>query len=223
MDNMLSKVQEGARRMLEFLGPLMSCLVVDVEVGRVLVSFFQKLTGDKAMVWWEEFKKFCRGETCWAISKNLYLRPIATVKLSETLGQRTLAKAKKLFTGFLDGDFANWGTDVPGEAKPKTPFEVFELVKDGTFAQVFGAFGVALDELCLSQDQIITFVEDHANLLHPKGWATFFLFKVDEEFFVVRVRRVGGGQLKADVRRLSYDGVWPAVDRQRFVVPQQTS
>ena len=160
---------------------------------------------------------------------NPFVRSIATGKLVATAGKRTLAKMSKLFKGFLDHDFVNWDTDVPGEAKPETSFEVFELVKDGKFAEIFATFGVSLDKLCWSQDQIITFVENHADLLHPKGWATFFLFKVKfdegkengrEEFFVARVDRYGDGQLEAHVLQLSRDFVWYAEGRYRFVVPQ---
>ena len=163
---------------------------------------------------------------------NPYVCKIATGKLASTLGRRTLAKAKKLFTGFLDGDFANWGTDVSGEAKPETPFEVCEQIKDGKFAEIFVAFGVSLDKMCWSQDQIITFTENHPDLLHPKGWATFFLFSLKfdegaenerEEFFVANVRRDGDGPLKAGVSRLSSGGVWDAGSRFRVVIPQLPS
>ncbi|MCX6712535.1 MAG: hypothetical protein NT041_02530 [Candidatus Vogelbacteria bacterium] len=137
---------------------------------------------------------------------------------------------EKLFRGFLDYNFVNWGTNVLGKATSEALFEVYELVKDGIFAQIFGAFGVTLDSLCWEQDQIISFVESHPELLHPKEWATFFLFKVKfdegkpeerEEFFVAYVHRGDAGQLRAHVRRLSDDRVWPADYRYRFVLPQQ--
>lgn len=200
MDSMLSKA------LREFLSGPLNQLIVN-------------LGGEDGAVWEAELKKFNRKEPCWS-TRNPYLRQIATGKLVVTAGKRTLSKAEELFPGWLDPDFTNWGTDVPGEAKPETPFEVYELVKDGTFAQVFGAFGVELDKLCWSQDQIMTFVENHANLLHPKGWATLFLFKAGEEFFVAHVYRSDGGQLKADVFRLSDGHVWGAGSRNRFVIPQ---
>jgi hypothetical protein len=89
--------------------------------------------------------------------------------------------------------------------------------------------GVELNKLCWSQDQIITFVENHADKLHPQGWATFFLFKVKfdegtpqerEEFFVAYVHVDDRGQLKASVYRFSNDDVWRASRRRRLVVPQ---
>ena len=229
MGNPMLGTREYALRLLGILGPLVEFL--GEEIGGLIKDLFEKLSSEKWEVWLTEFKKFLRRETCWS-TRNPYLRSIATGKLVATVGKRVLAKMAKLFTGFLDGDFTNWGTDVPGEAKPETPFEVFEQVRDGKFAEIFAAFGVSLDKLCLSQDLIISFVENYADLLHPKGWATFFLFSVkfDEgteneraEFFVADVRRGDDGRLEAYVHHLSRDGVWHAEDRYRFVFPQLPS
>lgn len=200
MEHMLSKA------LREFMSGPLNQLVVN-------------LGGEDGAMWEEELKKFNRKETCWP-KGNPYLSRIATGNLKATDGKRTIVRARKMFPGYFDDDYVNWGTDVPDQPTGETPFEVLELVKNGKFAQIFGAFGRPLDELCWSQDQIISFVEDHADLLHPKGWATFFLFKVGDEFFVACVGRSGGGQLGARARRLSDDDVWGAGGRYRFVVPQ---
>ena len=139
--------------------------------------------------------------------------------IGATGGKRTIAQAKEIFKGYLDPDFKNYGCDVSGEAKPETPTEVYEMVKDADFRKIFGSFGVNLDQLCFTQDQIIGFVENFRNWLHPEGWATLFLFKVNGEFFVARVR-VRSGELEVDVYRFSYDYVWDASYRYRVVVPQ---
>lgn len=160
---------------------------------------------------------------------NPYLQKIADGVLGATTGQRTLAKAKNLFPGGLDPDFVNWGTDVAGAATEEAPFEVFEMTKNGTFEQILDGFGVDRKKLCWEQDQIITFVENHKDLLHPDGWETFFLFSVKfeegtederEKFFVAYVRRDDGGQHEARVYCLSHDYVWHAEYRHRFVIPQ---
>ena len=200
------------------------------EVRGLLNDLLEKLSGRDGEKWLTELKKFLRGESCWVSKPNPYLRKITEGVLGATTGERTLAKAGELFSASLDSDFAYWGTDVVGPATEEAPFEVFEMVKDGTFEQVFGAFGVDRKKLCWSQDQITTFVEAHESLLHPDGWATFFLFSVkleegtenehEEEFFVVDVCRRDVGQLRADAYRLSNDFVWLAESRNRFVVPQ---
>lgn len=144
---------------------------------------------------------------------------IETITIRAVDGQATIAKAGDLFTGWLDNDFVNYGTDVPGQATKEMPVQVFEMIKDGTFAQIFGGFGENLDRLCLTQAQIIQFVKDHSRWLHPEGWATFFLFKVNGEYFVAFVYR-GVGRLGVFACRLSYDHVWRAECRHRVVVPQ---
>lgn len=187
----------------------------------LLKQLLTNLLGPNGKEWGDEFKKFLRKETCWVPGKlNPYMNHVVSGNLKATDGRRTIVGARKMFPGYFDSDYVNWGTDVPGQPTEETPFEVLELVKNGKFAQIFGAFGRPLDELCLSQDKILEFVENHSDKLHPKGWATFFLFKVGDEFFVANVRRIDDGQLEASVARLSDDFVWNAEYRSRFVVPQ---
>ncbi|MFA5736649.1 MAG: hypothetical protein WCX70_00440 [Candidatus Paceibacterota bacterium] len=147
---------------------------------------------------------------------NPYLRKITIGVLGATTGAR-----------YLKLDF--WGTDVASPVTEEASFEVFEMIKDGTFEQIFGGFGVDdFKKLFWSQDQIITFFEANSDKLHPKGLATFFLFSVklkkgtenDEEFFVADVYRLGDARFRTHVYCLSDDNVWRAEDRNRFVVPQ---
>lgn len=215
---------------MDILGKIVSILTnLPDEMSGGLLDLVEKLASKNGKVWYDELMKFLRREPCWAIGRNPYLRKIADGTLRPTDGKRTIAGAKKMFPGGLDGDYSRWGTDVPGKPSLEMPFEVYELVKDGKFAQIFDAFGAPLDSLCWEQDKILTFVEDHPELLHPEGYGTFFLFKVKfdentknerEEFFVADVYRNDDGLLRAYVHRLSYGNVWIAEYRYRFVVPQ---
>ena len=142
-----------------------------------------------------------------------------------TNGKRTIAQAnnkKKIFTE-IDRDFVNYGCDVESMGKPETETEVYEMVEDGDFRKIFGSFGVNLDLLCLTQDQILSWIEIHSDWLRTDGHATFFLFKADiknvYQFFVTRVNVRSGG-LYVHVFPLSSDGLWYAVYRPRVVVPQ---
>ena len=139
--------------------------------------------------------------------------------IGATDGQGTIAQAKDAFSGYIDPDFRNYKTDVKGQPTKETPVQVLEQIKDGTFAQIFGGFGENLDRLCLTQGQIIRFVKDNEKWLRADGYGTFFLFKVNGEFFVADVRRYSDG-LRVYVRRLSDDRVWGAEDRPQVVVPQ---
>lgn len=134
-------------------------------------------------------------------------------------GTATLAQAADLFTDYLDDDFVSYGTDVPSAATPETAVEVYELVKDARLDQMFPSVSADLDRLCLTQHQIKEFVLDHQTWLHPEGWATFFLFKVGDKFFVAGVYRHADG-LEAHVSRFSHDYVWRAECRFRVVLPQ---
>lgn len=144
------------------------------------------------------------------------------IVLAATNGTETLAQAQDIFTGYVDPRFKSWGLDVPASPMPETEVAVYEMEKSSTFAQLFGGFGENLDRLCFTQAQIRQFCRDPKSKkwLHPKGWPTFFLFEVGNEYFVARVYRYEHGKLRVNVRHFSRDVVWSAEDRGRVVVPQ---
>ena len=134
-------------------------------------------------------------------------------------GTQTIATAKETFKSGIDGDFKAWGTNKPGQSTEKTAVQVYEMTENATFAQLFGSLGTDLDKLCLTQHQIKLFCEVHKEWLRQDGYGTFFLFKVEDQFFVARVFVCSGG-LRVSARRLEGDGVWDAGSRRRVVVPQ---
>ena len=137
-------------------------------------------------------------------------------------GSQTIANAKETFKSGIDVDFKNWGLNKAGNSTEKTPVQVHEMVKDATFAQMFGSLGTDLDKLCLTQSQIKAFCKKHANWLRTDGYATFFLFKVEDHFFVARVRVFSDG-LHMHVDRFEYGLVFRARRSHRLVVPQLTA
>ncbi len=145
-----------------------------------------------------------------------------TLMLDALDGKETLATAKEVFPSGIDGEFKNWGTNKAGIATKEQAVDVHELVKDGTFAQMFGSLGTDLDKLCLTQAQIKNFCKKHPNWLRKDGYATFFLFKVEDQFFVAFVLVLSDG-LRVDVDRFKRDFVWSAEDSPRVVVPQLTA
>jgi len=160
--------------------------------------------------------------------KNEFLHRLYEDKeilVGATTGEETIADASDLFPGFLDSDFKNWETNKPSnvatEPAPATVFEMYE--KSGTFRQIFGSLG-NIDDLCWEQGQILNFVREHSDKLHPKNWATFLPFKVKEieEPFVAFVIR-DAGELKAVVYRFGDVYVWDAWRCRRVVVPQLES
>ena len=152
----------------------------------------------------------------------LYLKLLSgaeTLTLDALDGKEILATAKEVFPSAIDDDFKKWGTNKPGIATKEQAVDVHELVKDATFAQMFGSLGTGLNKLCLTQHKIKNFCKKHPQWLRQDGYATFFLFKVENQFFVASVR-VGPDGLRVYVHRFGSGRVWGAGRRFRMVVPQ---
>lgn len=151
------------------------------------------------------------------------LKPIfegEKIALAATSGTRTIAGARHVFTGHLDVEFTKWGLDVPAKPTVAIPVAIHEIVKDGNFATIFGDFSRDLDDLCFTQDQIVSFVENHPTRLRIDGYATFFLFRVGGEYFVALADRRSVDGPNVFVNRFSCDDFWFAENRHRVVVPQ---
>jgi hypothetical protein len=95
---------------------------------------------------------------------------------------------------------------------------IYEMVKDCTFQDMFGGFGVGLDSLALTQAQIKQFAKHRSDWLKKGGNGTFFLFKIGNEFFVAAVYFFSDGRLGVRVRDLTLERVFRAQKRRRLVV-----
>lgn len=144
------------------------------------------------------------------------------LKLDPVDGNQTIRTSKNVFS-YIDDDFKNYGADQTGSATKESIIEVYEIVKDATLARMFGSLGQELDKLCLTQHQILNFISKHRNWLRTEGYATLFLFKSNDQFFVADVDFNDDGSLEVDVFRLGYSSVWGARYRSRVVVPQLTA
>lgn len=143
------------------------------------------------------------------------MKKLNTITLPALSGKDTISQAKNVFTAWIDSDFENWGTDKKGNKTDVISLAVCEMTEDATFAQLF----TKPDEMCLSQAQIIAFCKNHKDELRQDGYATFFLFKVDIEFFVASVY-VRSGELYVFVYPFSNAHVWCSGYRHRVVFPQ---
>ncbi|MCX6714464.1 MAG: hypothetical protein NTX72_01480 [Candidatus Uhrbacteria bacterium] len=144
-----------------------------------------------------------------------------TITIAPCDGSRYIGKQEKTFVAGIDGDFERWNLNNRGKSTDAANVSVFEMIKDATFAQMFGSLGSDLDKLCLSQDQIIKFCETNRDKLRKDGYATFFLFKENENFFVAGVD-VSSDGLSVLVGPFEHDGVWYAGCVHRVVIPQLT-
>ncbi|MCK9379129.1 MAG: hypothetical protein M0P97_03210, partial [Candidatus Moranbacteria bacterium] len=118
--------------------------------------------------------------------QNEFLRLIfagENLTLDECDGSEVLADASDVFAS-IDLDFKNWNADEQGMATGETPIAVHELVKDANFSQIFGSLSPDVSRLCLTQAQIKNFVKKYRDWIRKDGYATLFLFKSNNQFFV---------------------------------------
>lgn len=141
------------------------------------------------------------------------MKKLHTITLEKTTGTKTIAEAKDVFA-YIDSDFKNWNTNKKGKKTVDMSLAVCELTENMMFTQMFPK----PEDMCVSQEQIIEFCKEHKDKLQ-QDWYTFFLFKVNSEFFVADVDVRSGG-LRVYVHRFSSDSVWYAECRRRFVIPQ---
>ena len=59
-------------------------------------------------------------------------------------GQETLARATDIFR-YIDSNFEHWSCDVAAPPTKEAPVQVYEMVRDSTFQEMFGGFDVKLD------------------------------------------------------------------------------
>lgn len=167
----------------------------------------------------------------------VYLRQLfvgETILLNPTDGTRTITQAEEVFPRGIARDFVNWDIGVPAQPTGPMPVGVHEMVKDGTFRQIYASLDCPLHSLCLTQHQITDFCVKHRDKLRGDGYGTFFLLKkegepddqdgdennIEANLFVAYVDLDSDGRLSADVRRFSYGHVWSAECRRRFALPQ---
>lgn len=214
----------------------MSDLKLDVDQASELKAAFRrgdwtnadiKLFSEASKEKLKLFRNELRGELTVSELKlsNPYLRLISggeALTISARDGSRTIAKAKNTFLSGVDRDFTSWGLDNKGGQTEETPVDVYEMIKDANFKQMFTSLSPDLDKLSFTQDQIIEFCEKHQDWLRTDGYATLFLFKENGKFFVAYTFVFSRG-LHVYLRRIEDVCVWDAEFRHRLVVPQLTA
>lgn len=210
----------------DMLGPLPRALAhVPTSRHGIILDVTQKLSenAQNADAFATDLKSFVRNWRKSVIQEDPILVLISegeNLVLGPLDGSRTIAGAKNVFRAYLDSDFRNWSLDVRAPATEETRARVYEMCEDGTYADIFGSFARPLSELCFTQDQIVEFCVKYPDRLRQDGFATFFLFKVNDEFFVARVYGYPLG-LNVHAYRFGHSSVWLGGYRPHVVVPQQ--
>jgi hypothetical protein len=203
------------------IGQIVRALVgLDVQHHGLVMDVVNKLAGPNGGVVHDALAQALRASGKVEQSRDTtYLRFLEAAELPATSGRTTIAQSAAIFAGFLDGDFHKWGTDVEGEDTVPATALVYEMKRNGTFADIFNSLPHGKEGRELSQGQIISFCEKHPHLLRQNGYATFFRFKVGRERFVADVNVASAGR-RVYVYRFDHGNVWHAGLRHRVVVLQ---
>lgn len=113
-------------------------------------------------------------------SKSEILRIIAkNLVIANFDGRRLIYTASDVFKASIDKAFTKWGLNRIGVATPITSVNVFELIDDAKFIDLFGFLPGPWRQKYLSQNQIVEFCENFPEWLR-QGFTTMFLCKINE-------------------------------------------
>lgn len=138
-------------------------------------------------------------------------------------GEEIIARAGRIFVRGIDSIFTDRQFKAPSQKTPATTLKVYELIRGGTFMDVYKSLDCPLEQACLTQAQIIMFCKEHWDKLCGCGYGTFFLFRAGDDFFVACIEKDLDDRLGVHARSVSFDTIWDASSRHRFVVPQLES
>lgn len=206
------------------LGATVRAMVgVPLQFLGALLDLCNKLAGPDCNLWFGKLRLMLResiNETKKRVNRYLYLLPgVEALEIPACDGTRTIAEAGDVFRSYIDSKFENYGS---GEPTPARYVQVYEQVSDSTYDEMFTSLSSDLDKLVLTQAQVIAFCQkhEHLRLLRHDGYATFFLLKVNGEFFVVDVGVDSHDGLRVGVDPFGRDTVWTSSRRFRLVSPQ---
>ncbi len=138
-----------------------------------------------------------------------------------TDGTRTILTSTEIFTGSIRDDFTVCGLSGPCGPTPKTRVMVYEIIKTSTFEPIFESLSSIREHLCVSQSQIIAFLEEtDRDHLHKKGYGTFFLIKPTRRFFVIEVRIDSRRKIEVGYYPFDVGHNWNKTCPRRVVVPK---
>jgi hypothetical protein len=131
------------------------------------------------------------------------------IKIGSTDGTDTLVNSGV----FKGGVYLDPLPRIVGKSVPTAMAEVYEMIGDATFAELFGSFGEKRKRW--HESQVVQFCRDHWSKIRTGSYATFFEL---DNGFVVGVLIDDDNNLRAFVRSFLYANVWHAEYRRRFVV-----
>ncbi len=111
---------------------------------------------------------------------------------------------------YKEDDFKNFTDFEESFSNEKTQTAGFKLVCDSKFVQIFTSISCNLDQLCLTQNQIIEFVRDNRKWMSKNCNMAFFLFRDAQNYFVAMVLIDANTAASVFVDPLGSKKVWEA-------------
>ncbi len=106
--------------------------------------------------------------------------------------------------------------------RPEAKISIMVLHTRLPFTKIYASIGRSLDELCVTQDQIITFCNEYYTLVcdDREDIKGFFLFKVGDAYWVAHVfPGVRGKKVFLEILPFSDNRVWDDEGKNRFFLP----
>lgn len=149
-----------------------------------------------------------------------HLRLIGETTISETIAGKGMKKENKRLFRWFDNGFDKQHAQTVFKNTEEVKALVYEQVKNGTYADILGSFNKGLDVLSFeTHEQIIDFIENSFELLHPNGQATHFLYKGKRgKLFVATVILYSAHDMHVNVKMFLNDLIWSAKFACRFVI-----
>ncbi len=99
-------------------------------------------------------------------------------------------------------------------------YRVDELIRPATLQELFGSYGVPIEDLCFPREEFDRFIELHAGKLNPHGFGNFFLVERVGGLSVIQVCLCKGCCEAYEEDLFSSGRVWRPEFGHRVVVPK---
>ncbi len=136
--------------------------------------------------------------------------------------------SKKFLTSDTFGnisDFATFEKIIKSPVNPpkeKTPVNVYKVIKDAKFTQLFGGLSLDLGKLCFTESQIINFVEKYPFWFNDNKGGTFFLLNLFDKYFIASVYFADAPEVNKiwlRLYKLDLTKIWMEKDNHFLVTP----
>lgn len=111
------------------------------------------------------------------------------LKIDAICRNYSIFEAQGVFNRGIDYQFMDFFLNQSIESTGETSVQIFEIVRDSTFLDLFNSFEVELELICLTKNQIINFCIKYPECLRQDDFMTFFLGKTESRYFIAGVFR----------------------------------